>query len=146
MDKPDPHRKPARSSSCYSSPVTCRHQGSLVSSSVWSQQEKQGRRPRLRPIPSTAGSSCVLLLPDRRWLCHLRAPWAQGATELRRNGLVREAHGVENHHGRGGAARQTAIVDRVDRTGLVPREQIEGVFFHHLSMINDGPKVKILQK
>jgi len=35
---------------------------------------------------------------------------------------------VENHHGRGGAARQTAIVDRVDRTGLVPREQIEGVF------------------
>ena len=46
-----------------------------------------------------------------------------------------EAHDVENHHGRGGAARQTAIVDRVDRTGLVPREQIEGVFFGPL--VND---------
>jgi len=85
MDKPDPRRKPARSS-CYSSPITHRHQGSLVSSSVWTQQEQQGCRPRLRPIPTTAGSSCVLLLPDRRWMCHLREPWAPGTTELRSRG------------------------------------------------------------
>ena len=90
MDKPDPRRKPARSS-CYSSPITRRHQGSLVSSSVWTQQEQQGRHPHLRPIPSTAGSSCVLLTCSSL-TGDGATPWAPGATEWRieprRNGLV----------------------------------------------------------